>query len=62
MLKKIVSELDDKYIQLKVPDYYDLYRKSFDVENNLDSLIRLFGSAIDENFIKKLNMLSKKKI
>ncbi|MBD5395222.1 MAG: hypothetical protein HDR71_13365 [Lachnospiraceae bacterium] len=57
--KKIINELDDKYIQLKVPGYYDLYRKAFDVEDNLSSLRRLFGNMIDDKFIYKLNKLSK---
>lgn len=57
--KKVLNEMDDKYIQLKVPGYYDLYKKSFDVKDNLCNLTRLFGDSIDSYFIQKLNYLSK---
>lgn len=56
--KKCFSDIDDHLLKLKIPGYYDLYKKSFDVTDNLRTLKRLFGKAIDNNFINQLNLLT----
>lgn len=58
IIKKSINETEDFSLKLKIPGYYDLYRKSFDVKDNLRTLKRLFGSAIDEKFIMGLNKLT----
>ncbi len=56
--KKGINCVDDILLKLKVPGYYDLYKKSFDVTDNLRTLKRLFGSAIDNGFLKRLYALT----
>ena len=49
----------DFNVKLKIPGYYDLYKASFDVRDNLKSLKKLFGSQIDTVFLNQLNKLQK---
>lgn len=60
--KKSINHIDEALLKLKVPGFYDLYKKSFDVTDNLRTLKRLFGNAIDDKFINQLNLLVKQSI
>ncbi len=60
--KKGMHYAEDISLKLKVPGYYDLYKKSFDVTDNLRTLKRLFGSAIDNEFIKRLAILTQQSL
>lgn len=63
MASSLSKKLHDAYnqhsLRMKLPGYYDLYRKSFDVEDNLRTLKRLFGSSINDEFVQRLRLLAK---
>ena len=54
---KAIDLSEEIKINLKIPGYYDLYKKSFDVQDNLRALQKLFGSQIDTAFLNNLSHL-----
>lgn len=55
--EKLEELIESNKLKLKKVGYYDLYHKAFDVKYNLKTLERLFGKAIDDNFVNRLNNL-----